>query len=72
MSVTAEGGGFVATCACDWTRFYATHAAANVGEHDHAKKCKGPKVKREAAPQRAHGRNVKWDDREGATWIDSL
>ena len=71
ITTTAEGGGYVLTCECQWTRFCATWPDADVGRHDHAKKCKGPKVA--PAPKSARpASRVKWDDREGATWIDSL
>jgi hypothetical protein len=70
-SVTAEGGGFVLDCAdCGLTRFYAVRAQADAGRREHIAKCKGPKVKPEATPRRAPA--ASWDDREGATWIDSL
>ena len=68
---TSEASGFVLTCECQWTRFYATRAAADVGAAEHPMKCKGPKPKPEPKPARPASRAT-WDDREGATWIDSL
>ena len=70
IHVTAEGGGYVLTCECDWTRYEVTRPGADAARRDHAPKCKGPKVKPEPTVRRAT--SVSWDDREGATWIDSL
>jgi hypothetical protein len=71
ITLTAEGSGYVLTCVCQWTRFAATRPDADTQRYDHAKKCKGPKVeKAKPAPRAPH--SVKWDDREGATWIDQL
>lgn len=70
-SVTAEGGGFVLDCAaCGLARFHATRAHADTDRREHADKCKGPKNKPEQTARRAT--SASWDDREGATWIDSL
>lgn len=72
VTMTAEGGGHVLACAdCHWTRFELAKPAAEAARRDHATKCKGPKVAN-AEPVARAPRSVKWDDREGATWIDSL
>lgn len=68
---TREGGGTVLTCeACQWIKFRWSDADADADQSEHAKKCKGaPEKKPEAAPKRSA---AKWNDREGATWIDKL
>lgn len=72
ITTTAEGGGHVVTCGdCQWTRFLATYGDALAAVADHAKKCKGPKVEKAKPAPRATS-SGKWDDREGATWIDQL
>lgn len=70
VHITPESGGHTVTCACSWLRWFPARPDADAGQREHAKKCKGAPVKREsAAPKRAA---AKWDDREGATWIDKL
>ena len=71
ITITAEGGGFVLSCECEWTRYCATRAQVETGRVEHAKKCSGPKAAPEPARAKPASR-VTWDDREGATWIDSL
>lgn len=70
ITLTAEGSGYVLTCECRWTRYSATRPDADAQRHDHAKKCKGPKVKPE--PKVTRSARASWDDRDGATWIDQL
>lgn len=71
ISETLEGNGRVLTCSdCGWTRYFAVPTAANGARAEHVDRCKGPRVKTGAAPRVA--RSVKWEDREGATWIDSM
>lgn len=68
--LTAEASGYVLTCECQWTRYERTRPAADDARREHARKCKGPKVKPE--PKVTRSARASWDDREGATWIDSL
>lgn len=67
---TREGSGVVLSCECKWLRWFATSTDADAGQHEHSKRCKGAPVKSEKPVKRA--RSIGWNDREGATWIDSL
>ena len=67
---TAEGGGIVKSCECGWFRWFAGPVVAAETSTTHAAKCKGaPEKPAPATPKRAAS---KWNDREGATWIDKL
>lgn len=70
LGVISEAGGFVATCACRWVRWWEDRKHAVQGHAAHVAKCKGPKAKGDAAPKRAAVTD--WNGRKGSTWIDKL
>ena len=70
ITKTAESGGVVLTCECGWLRWFTSDAPSSGHGDAHAKKCSGAREpKTNAAPKRAAS---KWNEREGATWIDKL
>ena len=40
FTLTAEAGGFVLTCACQWLRWFLTRPDSDAGRREHEKRCK--------------------------------